>query len=264
MDPALPIGMRQQNGTRRDSSAVGRRHVGDSDFRSHVEGVVSSAAIWQRLQLCGFRALWPVAGAQLIEGRVVNTANAVDDKLSASPKFGRMRRTSSSLTIEAWMPSQIDAISPLVDWLMFLIERSRCAVGNETAVELALREALNNAVVHGNGMDPHKLVDVRCRCEWGKGVSLTVKDQGYGFDPNLVPDALAPDRLEAEHGRGLYLMRSLMDQVSFERGGTEVRMWKGAGAPAQPRRASKSKPIRRSSMPSGVLDQTEKPMAAVP
>jgi serine/threonine-protein kinase RsbW len=126
------------------------------------------------------------------------------------------------------MPSEIKAISPLVDRLMRLIEGSRCVAGNEPAVELALREALSNAVVHGNGMDTHKLVQIRCRCELGKGVSIIVMDQGQGFDPNAVPDPLAVERLEAEHGRGIHLMKLAMDEVSFERGGTEILMWKGA------------------------------------
>jgi serine/threonine-protein kinase RsbW len=133
-----------------------------------------------------------------------------------------------SMTIEASMPSEIKAISPLVDQLMQLLEQSHCIVGHEWAVETALREALNNAVVHGNGMDPRKFVEVRCRCERGKGVWLAVKDQGKGFDPNAVPDPLALDRLEALHGRGIYLMRLAMDEVSFEAGGTVLRMRKRA------------------------------------
>jgi serine/threonine-protein kinase RsbW len=168
----------------------------------------------------------------------MNIASALIDGSIASPKFGKMRITSSTMTVEAWIPSEIEAISPLADWLMQLIERSRCAAGDEPTVELALREALNNAVLHGNGMDARKLVEVCCCCERGKGVSLIVKDQGKGFDPNTVPDALAPDRLETEHGRGICLMNWSMDKVLFERGGTEVRMWKGPGASSRRRKAS--------------------------
>jgi len=58
------------------------------------------------------------------------------------------------------------------------IEQSGCIVGEEWAVQLALREALNNAVLHGNAMEPDKIVQVRCRCETGKGVWLEVRDQG--------------------------------------------------------------------------------------
>jgi serine/threonine-protein kinase RsbW len=139
------------------------------------------------------------------------------------------------LKIEAWMPSEIKAISPLVDRLMRLIEGSQCVAGNETAVELALREALSNAVVHGNRMDAHKLVQIRCECELGKRVTIIVRDHGEGFDRKAVPNPLAVERLEAEHGRGIHLMKLAMDEVWFERGGTEVHMRKG---PARRQRAA--------------------------
>jgi serine/threonine-protein kinase RsbW len=141
--------------------------------------------------------------------------------------FAGRRASRSLLEIEAWMPSEIKAISPLVNRLMRLIEGSRCVAGSEPAVELALQEALSNAVVHGNGTDSNKLVHIRCQCELGKGVSIAVSDYGQGFDPKAVPDPLAVERLEAEHGRGIHLMKLAMDEVSFERGGTEVHMRKG-------------------------------------
>lgn len=146
------------------------------------------------------------------------------------PKSAGARVSPFSMTIEAGMPSEIRAVSPFIDRVMQLIKESGCFVGDLLALELALREALNNAVTHGNGNAPNKLVEVRCRCERGKGVWLTVRDQGKGFDPDAVPDPLAPDRLEAVHGRGIYLMRSVMDEVSFEAGGTLVSMWKRPGA----------------------------------
>ena len=124
------------------------------------------------------------------------------------------------------MPSEINAISPLVDRLMRLIEGSHCVAGEEPALEMALREALNNAVVHGNRMDARKRVHVCCRCELGKGVSLIVSDQGKGFDPDAFNDSVATGNVLSEHGRGIHIMESVMDQVSFARGGTEVRMWK--------------------------------------
>jgi anti-sigma regulatory factor (Ser/Thr protein kinase) len=107
--------------------------------------------------------------------------------------FVGVRVDPDSIFIDAWMPSEVNAISPFVDQLMQLIEGSPCVVGNESAVELALREALNNAVIHGNCMDAHKQVQVRCRCERGAGISLTVKDQGIGFDPTAVADPLTPE-----------------------------------------------------------------------
>jgi serine/threonine-protein kinase RsbW len=141
-------------------------------------------------------------------------------------RFAGSRPASSFLDIEAWMPSEINAISPLMGRLMRLIEGSQCVAGEEPAVELALAEALNNAVVHGNRMDPKKLVQVRCRCELGKGVSVVVRDQGQGFDSNAVPDPTTAENIGADHGRGIWLMKSALDEVFFERGGTEVHMRK--------------------------------------
>jgi anti-sigma regulatory factor (Ser/Thr protein kinase) len=96
-------------------------------------------------------------------------------------------------------------------------------------VELALREAMNNAMLHGNRMDARKLVHVRCCCDSTRGVFLAVRDQGHGFDPNTVLRPLAAENLLAEHGRGIYLMKWAMDQVSFERRGTEVHIRKKSG-----------------------------------
>ena len=136
------------------------------------------------------------------------------------------RRAGSLLEIDAWIPSEINEISPLAQRLMRLIEGSHCITGEEATVELALREALSNAVVHGNRLDARKLVHVRCRCKVGEGISLTVSDQGQGFDAHAIPDPVAVENLEAEHGRGIHLMKLAMDEVSFEQRGTEVHMSK--------------------------------------
>jgi histidine kinase-like protein len=91
--------------------------------------------------------------------------------------FVRTHESASCFEIEAWIPSELKAISPLVDRLMWLVEASHRVPGNELHAELAFREALNNAVIHGNRLDPAKLVQVRCRCEMGEGVSFVVKDK---------------------------------------------------------------------------------------
>jgi serine/threonine-protein kinase RsbW len=162
----------------------------------------------------------------------MNNARSVNVRAGLRPAFAG-RGAGSLLEIDAWIHSEIKAISPLVERLMRLIEGSNCITGEESAVELALREALNNAVVHGNRLDAHKLVHVRCRCHVGKGISITVSDQGQGFDPSAVPDPLSVDKLEAEHGRGIHLMKLAMDEVSFEQRGTEAHMCKWAARNAQ-------------------------------
>jgi serine/threonine-protein kinase RsbW len=155
----------------------------------------------------------------------MNDGRSVNVGANLRPAFAG-RGAGSLLEIDAWIPSEISAISPLVERLMRLIEGSHCVVGEENAVQLALREALNNAVVHGNRLDAHKLVHVRCRCKVGKGISIAVSDQGQGFDPRAVPDPLSVDNLEAEHGRGIHLMKLTMDEVSFEQRGAEVHLCK--------------------------------------
>ena len=136
------------------------------------------------------------------------------------------RPAGSLLEIDTWIPSEIKAITPLVERLMRLIKGSHCITGEENAVQLALREALNNAVVHGNRLDARKLVHVRCRCKVGEGISLVVSDEGQGFDAGSVSDPVAVENLLAEHGRGIHVMKLAMDEVSFEQRGAKVHMWK--------------------------------------
>ena len=151
----------------------------------------------------------------------MQTPNGASDSQS---RFSGKRSGSSILEIDSWMPSAIQAISPLVDRLMRLIEKSQCVPGAEPDVELALREALENAVVHGNQEDPETKVHIRCRCGPGNEISIVVTDQGKGFDfEKTVGNGLTSDPA-AEHGRGIQLMKAYMHDVHFEQGGSEVHM----------------------------------------
>lgn len=128
------------------------------------------------------------------------------------------------------LPSRVAAISPYVDQLMRFIKgftnKFGAAEESEMAIEMALREALANAVIHGNHEDPHKRICVTCRCQMDGEVSITVRDEGDGFDDAGVPDPTDPSRRLLSNGRGIYLMRALMDEVSFEEHGNVVRMRK--------------------------------------
>jgi serine/threonine-protein kinase RsbW len=124
------------------------------------------------------------------------------------------------------VPSQIQAISPFVDQLMHFIAKSRHKDGSEMDSEIALSEALENAIVHGNGEDPHKRVSVTCRCTPNGEASITVEDEGQGFETGTLPDPTAPENRLHPSGRGIYLMKSLMDEVRFEKGGAVVHICK--------------------------------------
>jgi len=144
----------------------------------------------------------------------------------SQPPFSGKRSRTSVLEIDSWMASKIQAISPLVDRLMRLIRESQCVPGKEFDIELALREALENAVVHGNQEDPETKVHIRCRCQPGKELSIVVTDQGKGFDfEKVIGNGIATDP-NSEHGRGIQLMKTYMDDLHFERGGSEVHMRK--------------------------------------
>jgi serine/threonine-protein kinase RsbW len=150
-------------------------------------------------------------------------------KASNSPsRFSAKRSRSAILEIDSWMPSQIQAISPLVDRLMGLIKGSQCVPEAELDVELALREALANAVLHGTQGQAGEKVHVRCRCQPGKEVSIVVTDQGKGFDIGKIVDNSLTSDPASEHGHGILLMKAYMDDVHFERGGSEVHMRKRA------------------------------------
>jgi len=136
-------------------------------------------------------------------------------------------------------PSQVQVISQFVDQLMPFILHFRSADGSEIDIETALREALTNAVVHGNRENPSKHVYVECRCHTDGEVSITVRDEGPGFDTSAVSDPTTPENRLFEHGRGIYLMKALMDEVWFEESGTivQMRMKSDVGPEAQRRAA---------------------------
>jgi serine/threonine-protein kinase RsbW len=92
-------------------------------------------------------------------------------------------------------------------------------------VALAIREALSNALVHGNRCDPEKTIAICVALKDDGGLFVSVKDSGSGFDPNALPNPLALKTLLSDHGRGIFLMRQFMDEVEFNFDhGTVVRM----------------------------------------
>jgi len=135
------------------------------------------------------------------------------------------------IELERSLPSEVAAISPFVDKLMLLFRKCGCVSEGESDVEIALREALANAIIHGNHEDPQKHVHVRFRCKPDE-VSIAVKNEGRGFDISAITDPTTPENTESVHGRGIYLMKAFMDEVRFEEGGVVVRMRKNSGQAA--------------------------------
>lgn len=134
--------------------------------------------------------------------------------------------------------SRAAAISPFVNQLMkfirFFIGQFDTAQKAEGEVGIAIHQALSNAVVHGNRENPEKQVHVTCRCSMDGQVLITVRDEGEGFDSGEVPDLAMPERRLLTQGRGLHIMKKLMDEVSFEENGTVVRLRKRVALGARP------------------------------
>ena len=140
------------------------------------------------------------------------------------------RSSSSFVGVRNTLPSDVDMVSPFVDQLMRFISRFRGADGDNFEIELALREAIVNAIVHGNQKDPRKRVYINCRCTADGEVSVKVEDEGVGFRSDAIPDPTSLDNRLRTHGRGIFLMRALMDEVEFEQGGSVVHMRKKANS----------------------------------
>src|SRR6202021_3675336 len=118
------------------------------------------------------------------------------------------------IALECSLPSEVTAISPFVDKLMPLLRNCGCVPEGESDVEIALREALANAIIHGNHENPAKHVYVRCRCKADE-VSIAVKDEGRGFDTNMITDPTAPENIGSVPGGGIYLRKRLWDECGF-------------------------------------------------
>ncbi len=131
-----------------------------------------------------------------------------------------------SLRVRVTLAASREAVSPVVEQVMDAIRNVKCVDGKADAIELSLQEALANAVVHGAKEDPSKVVECLVACDDERGVLIIVRDPGTGFDPAAIPTCTIGENLFAEHGRGIFLINQLMDEVKFHKNGTEIHMLK--------------------------------------
>lgn len=122
--------------------------------------------------------------------------------------------------------ADVAAIAPVVGRVMELAGEMGCSRGKEFEIELALREALVNAVVHGCRRDPGKSVQLSVWCDSSRGMLLVVRDPGSGFDVDSLPNPVMGDNIFSQGGRGIYLINRLMDEVRIMGRGTEIHMLK--------------------------------------
>lgn len=141
-----------------------------------------------------------------------------------------VRRTSASDTrgaatlVTLRLPSDVNCIEEAVE----LVTR-HCLAGHPTTqtirfrLRVVLSEALSNAIVRGNAEDRTKWVEVRAELV-PDSIKVYVTDEGPGFDPARVPEPVRPEQLDAARGRGLFLIRKLVDAVQFNAQGNSICM----------------------------------------
>lgn len=136
-----------------------------------------------------------------------------------------------SFRFRKWMPSSKSALNEAARRAREAALHCGCSEEELADVEIAVREAMANAIWHGNSRHAGRRVFFRCYGGPQAGIVIAVRDEGEGFDPQAVPDPRAADRMHLESGRGLFLMRALMDIVSFRRGGREVVLFQRLAPP---------------------------------
>ena len=120
------------------------------------------------------------------------------------------------------VPSDLEYVGPAVELLVSALPgRPLSARRISFNLRTALTEALSNAIAYGNRHDPTKLVRVRAEVR-REAVDVYVEDEGEGFDPASVPDPTLPGNREREVGRGLFVLRHVVDRVSFNAKGNAV------------------------------------------
>jgi serine/threonine-protein kinase RsbW len=126
--------------------------------------------------------------------------------------------------LDVILPGNVKAVAPFIEKAMAVVREMGCAAGREFEIELALNEALANAIEHGSGNDPSKRIQCCIACDHMRGMLIVVRDPGPGFDPASIPNPVMGQNIFSTGGRGIYLINQMVDEVRFEKGGTEIHM----------------------------------------
>jgi len=131
-----------------------------------------------------------------------------------------------TLVLRVTLAADRKAVDPVVQSVMEVVREMEGVDGKEDAIELSLQEALANAVIHGAKEDPTKTVECLVSNDKERGILIIVRDPGTGFTPEAIPNCVVGENVYSNHGRGIFLINQLMDQVEFRKNGTEIHMVK--------------------------------------
>lgn len=128
-------------------------------------------------------------------------------------------------TLERRIPSNPDLCAKLIESLVEALEKFGWADREMFGIRMVMEEAILNAIRHGNQCSPDKSVDITMKVD-DREFHATITDQGEGFDPNEVPDPTKDENLECDSGRGLVLINTYADEVTYNQIGNSVTLRK--------------------------------------
>lgn len=137
------------------------------------------------------------------------------------------RSEQSVKDLQIVIPSTTEFVGPIMSFFYALFKNKKVEDSVVSNVVTSVIEAVANAITHGNKSDIHKKIGIAIHVNQ-KSLSIEVQDEGDGFDPRDLPDPLAPENIMKPCGRGIFLIKSFMDDVNFEftRQGTRLIMTK--------------------------------------
>ena len=136
-----------------------------------------------------------------------------------------MNRPSWIWTLVRKLPADPDQCAPLVAEILDALQLHGWSAGDKFGIQMAMEEAVMNAIKHGNGCDPTKMVDINLGFDDQK-FEATISDDGCGFNPDEVPDPTADENIGKTCGRGVMLMKEFVDSLEYNETGNEVKMMK--------------------------------------
>jgi anti-sigma regulatory factor (Ser/Thr protein kinase) len=161
--------------------------------------------------------------AQAQQTKLIGELRAAHDSVR---RLSAMMPFCSTCQFTMTIPADPSAIPALTDGVTHVLQEKHWSEDDVMAVELALQEAVANAIRHGCGGDRTKKLQCSVACDESGEVVITVRDPGTGFDHTTVANPLHPENILKPSGRGIFLINGLMDDVQFADGGREVQMRK--------------------------------------
>jgi len=144
-------------------------------------------------------------------------SNNFSDNTEADNQAKRFNRPRPNKSFYIKIRSSTDQITKTVQKFDELLENNNCcSARTKSELSTALSEALANAIVHGNKINPEQFVDLNIQI-YKDQMILRIKDKGAGFNYKQLPDPLKPENIKKASGRGVYLMSVLVDKVDFVR-----------------------------------------------